>query len=285
MQQTAPDIWFPNLGIQINHISNVAFSLFGLDIYWYGVLIVTGLLTGYAVALHEAKRTGQDPNIYADLLLYAGGAGVLGTRIYYITFAPGLGIRDLFHFRDGGLAIYGAVILAPVAAILYCRYKKLETFKVLDTAAPGLLMGQIIGRWGNFINREAFGGFTEGLFAMRYRYEDITQRMPESLLDQAIWVDGVKYLQVHPTFLYESMLNLVVFAGLQLYKRHKAFQGEILFSYLTAYGTIRAFLEPLRVDSLMVGQMRTSFVVSLLLIAIGLTGIVYGRMKLPKVNA
>ena len=279
-----PDIWFPNLNIQIDHISNVAFRLFGLEIYWYGVLIVTGLLTGYMVAVMEAKRTGQDTNIYADLLIYAGAAGVMGTRIYYITFSPHLGIRDLFHFRDGGLAIYGAVIFAPLAAILYCKYKKLHTMKVLDTAIPGLLIGQVVGRWGNFINREAFGGFTENLFAMRYQYAQVRQLVPQSILDKMVIYNGIEYIQVHPTFLYESLLNLVFFIFLQFYKKHKAFEGEILFMYLTGYGIIRAFLEPMRIDSLMVSGFRTSFLFSLIIVLLGVTGIIYGRLKLKPTN-
>ena len=280
-----PDIWFYNLGIQINNLNHIAFSIFGVEVFWYGIFIAIGLFMGFQVALWEAKRTGQKDDHYYTLLWLAGGTGVIGTRVYWVIFTPGAGFADLFDFRGGGLAIYGAVIFAPIAVYLYCKHKKLETLKVMDTAAPGLLTGQIIGRWGNFINREAFGSHTDGLFAMRYRYDQIRQAMPESLLDTAIWVDGVKYLQVHPTFLYESLLNLCVLIFLQLYKKHKAFQGEILFMYLAFYGVIRAFLEPLRVDSLMVGGLRTSFIVSILVTLIGIAGIVYGRLKLKPIKA
>ncbi len=248
------DVIFPNLfgGIRIENLDPVAFRLFGLEVYWYGIIITAGIFAGYSLAVHRAKRMELNPDIIHDFVLYAVVSAVIGARLYYVIFSWQDYKDDLwqiFNLRNGGLAIYGAVIGAVIALAVYGRWKKVPFMKVADVAAPGLILGQIIGRWGNFINMEAFGGASDGMLAMALRWDKV-KYIPEGLA--ATVIDGVKYLQVQPTFLYESLWNTAVLALLLLWTPKRRFDGEILCLYLLGYGLGRVWIEGLRTDQLLI---------------------------------
>ena len=252
MANTA-DISFVHLGITIDHLQN-SISIFGFRIAFYGIIIGIGILTGLWVAAGDAKRRGQDPDIYLDFALYAIIFSIMGARIYYVIFDWANYKDDLlqiFNTRAGGLAIYGGVIGAVITLTVYTRVKKLSFFSLADTGCLGLITGQIIGRWGNFFNSEAFGGYTDGLFAMRIRRALVNENMiSKELLNHLIVKDGVEFIQVHPTFLYESVWNLCVLIFMLWYRKRKKFDGEMLLIYLLGYGLGRVWIEGLRTDQL-----------------------------------
>ncbi|NDL66135.1 prolipoprotein diacylglyceryl transferase [Anaerotalea alkaliphila] len=248
----APDVVFPHLGIKIEKLDPAAFTLFGVEVYWYGIIIVLGILGGLLLAQYRAGKSGQSKELYADFLLYGLVAAILGARIYYVVFAWESykdNLWDIFAFREGGLAIYGGVIGAVLALVLYTRVKKLDYWLMADTAAPGLLLGQSIGRWGNFFNMEAFGGYTDGPFAMALRV-DALKYLPPSLVPHIQEMEGTAYIQVQPTFLYESAWSLLVVLLLLWYTRRKRFTGEIFWLYLLGYGLGRSVIEGFRTDQL-----------------------------------
>jgi phosphatidylglycerol:prolipoprotein diacylglycerol transferase len=252
MANTA-DISFVHLGITIDHLQN-SISIFGFRIAFYGIIIGFGILAGLWVATRDAKRRGQDPDIYLDFVLYAIIISIMGARIYYVMFDWDNYKDDLLqilNLRAGGLAIYGGVIGAVITLTVYARVKKLSFFSLADTGCLGLITGQIIGRWGNFFNCEAFGGYTDSLFAMRIRRALVNENMiSRELLNHLIVKDGVEFIQVHPTFLYESVWNLLVLAFMLWYRKRKRFDGEMLFIYLLGYGLGRVWIEGLRTDQL-----------------------------------
>ncbi len=229
-------IEFPNLHIKINSLPK-SFSVFGFEISFYGVIIAVGMLLGIMLVLYEAKKTGQNYNTYIDLAIFVILVGVVCARLYYVIFRwdyYGNHFGEIINIRGGGLAIYGGVIGAVVTVIIFCKVKKLHFGRVADTAILGLLVGQIIGRWGNFVNREAYGVATGNgnPFAMRL-------------------FSGEDYVQVHPTFLYESLWNLVLLILILIFRRKKAFQGEVFIWYLGGYGLGRFFIEGIRSDQLL----------------------------------
>lgn len=263
-----PEIWFPHLGIEIKQLSRVIFQIFGYDVYWYGVIIGSGVLIALALAVQEAKRTQQNPENYVDIALFGVIFSVIGARLYYVIFSWKFYVNEplkIFALREGGLAIYGGIIAGIITVIVYTKIKNLNFWLVADTAAPSLLLGQIIGRWGNFFNREAFGGYTDNIFAMRYLKEQVHNIAP-SVLEKVVIVNGVEYIQVHPTFLYESMWNMGVFVLLFILKKKKKFDGEIFGLYLLGYACGRVWIEGLRTDQLKIVNIAVSQLLSALLI-------------------
>ena len=277
-------IYFPNLGIFLENIGK-NFNVFGFEIAFYGCTMATGIIVGYLMAAREAKSTGQNPDDYLDMLLYAVFFAIIGARLYYVIFKwdyYGQNLMQIFNLRQGGLAIYGGIIGAFTTVYFFAKKRKLSFAQMLDTACPGLAAGQVIGRWGNFFNREAFGGYTDGLFAMQLpvsavRSGEITEQMWENLEV----INGIEFIQVHPTFLYEGMLNVGVIIFLYLYRKHKKFQGELVLWYLVLYGVGRFWVESLRTDQLLIPGI--GFPISQLLGAVmavvGLIAIFVGHKK------
>ncbi len=246
---------FPNIGIHLPNVGN-HITIFNFDIAYYGMIIGLGILTGILIAAAEAKRTGQDPETYYDLAIYAVICSIIGASAYYVIFSWDMykgNLKSILNLRQGGLAIYGGVIAAVITVIVFAKVKKLSAPLLFDTAVLGLVAGQMIGRWGNFFNREAFGEYTDGLLAMRLpldavRSSDVTELMRRNMET----VKGVSYIQVHPTFLYESLWCMMVLLLLLLYRRHKKFDGEVFLLYLLGYGLGRVWIEGLRTDQLLI---------------------------------
>lgn len=248
-------IYFPHLHISLGHVGKtIMIGNFGIAIY--GIVMACSILAGLLMAMYEAKKTGQKPDDYVDLAIIASIFSLIGARIYYVIFSWGYykdHLIHIFYFREGGLALYGSVIGGVLTAYVFCRVKKMKFPLVADTAVLGLIVGQIIGRWGNFFNREVFGGYTDGLFAMQLpvdavRASDITEELRQNIVQ----IDGIDYIQVHPTFLYESMWNLGQLVILLLIRRHKRFDGEIFLLYLGGYGIGRFWIEAIRTDQLLI---------------------------------
>jgi prolipoprotein diacylglyceryl transferase len=241
----------------------VAFSIFGLEVRWYGLLIAIAVMIGTLIAAKEAGRKGIKEETLIDFLLFAVPVAIISARLYYVIFSwsyyssnPG----QILNIRGGGLAIHGAVIGGALVAIIFTRIKKLRFWTLADVVAPSLILGQAIGRWGNFANQEAHGGPTD--------------------LPWGIMVDGVK---VHPTFLYESIWNLLVFLFLIWYRKKSKVEGEIFLLYVILYSVARFFIEGLRTDSLMLGPIRVAQLISVLTIAVG-GAVLYKRKKTAEKN-
>ena len=248
------DLSFVNLGIKIQSLKN-SINILGLDIAFYGIIIACGMLLGLVVATRDARRRGQNPDDYSDFALYAIIFSIIGARLYYVIFSWDL-YKDnpiqILNIRGGGLAIYGGVIAAALTLYFFCRIKKKNFLEMADTGVVGLVTGQILGRWGNFFNMEAFGSYTNNLFAMQLRKDLVNPAMiSENLINNIVNVNGVEYIQVHPTFLYESTWNLFLLIFLLWYRKKQTFKGEIFYLYLGGYGLGRFIIEGLRTDSLM----------------------------------
>lgn len=278
------NINFPHLGIYLDHVGK-NISIFGLEIAFYGITIAVAMLAGLWIAMRVAKKTGQDPDDYFNLGMLAIVCALLGARIYYVIFEwenYRNNLLEIFNLRGGGLAIYGGVIGGVLAAWGFSRVKKLNFWQLADTASVGLVLGQIIGRWGNFFNREAFGGYTDGLFAMQLPLNavyswDVTPEMLEHLQT----IGGVQYIQAHPTFLYESLWNVGVLLLLLLYTKHKKFHGEIFLLYLLGYGMGRAWIEGMRTDQLLIPgtALPVSQILAIVLVVISAVMIAVKRKK------
>ena len=224
---------FPNLGIHLENVGKTV-TVFGFDIAYYGITIAVGMLAGILVATQVAKRTGQKQEDYIDLAIFGIIFGIIGARIYYVIFAWDMykdNLLEIFNTRHGGLAIYGGVIAAVITVFVVARVKKIPVGLMLDIGGCGLITGQMIGRWGNFFNREAFGEYTNGPLAMRLpldavRSSDVTQMMR----DHVQTVDGVSCIQVSPTFLYESFWCLLVLILIFSFITKKSVFGRHLYA-------------------------------------------------------
>lgn len=244
-------ISFPGLGIAPFAMNKVAFSLFGREIVWYGVIICIGMILAFIYGSRRFKKEGLEQDDFFNILLLVIPFGVIGARLYYVLTSLddfiGKPFLDWIAVWNGGIAIYGAVIAGIICIVCYCRAKKLSLPKVLDALAPALLIGQIIGRWGNFCNGEAFGIDTTLPWRMGLGSTEAITRF------------------VHPTFLYESLWNLALFLIIHfILNRRKKFDGEIFCFYAAFYGIGRGFIELLRTDSLYIGIFRVSSVVGFL---------------------
>ncbi len=271
-------ISFPKLGITLNDVPR-GFTVFGYNIAFYGLIIGIGMICGILIARSQAKRTGQNPDFYLDFAIAAIPLGVIGARLYSVIFEWEKYTDDfwsIFNLRQGGLAIYGGVIAALLTVFFFCKIKKFSYGLFADTGISGLILGQIIGRWGNFFNRECFGSFTDSFMAMRI---DVADRSLASVFKPGVVsnemlagmyegkekalagimeirdniitaADGHQYIQVQPTFLYESLWNLLILIGILIYLPKKKFNGEIVLIYLAGYGLGRFFIEGVRTDQL-----------------------------------
>ena len=248
-------IRFPHLGLTFLHVGS-GISIGSLEIRFYGIVIAAAMVLGIYLAMWLAGKTGQDPDTYFNFAVLAVILSVLGARVYYVIFSwdyYGKHPAEILDLRGGGLAIYGGIITGILCAVIYCIRKKLDMLLFLDTGVPALTLGQAIGRWGNFFNREAFGKYTDSLLAMQLpmnavRSEEITQQMQE----HALILEGTTFIQVHPTFLYESVWNLLLL-GVMLYLTlsGKKRKGDIFLLYLAGYGVGRFWIEELRTDQLL----------------------------------
>ena len=275
-------IYFPNLHIQLENVGK-AFYIGDFASTFYGIIIAIGMLLGLGIAYYDAKRTGQNPETYVDLAIIAIITSIIGARLYYVAFRFEHykdNLLSIFNLRQGGLAIYGGVIAAIITVFVFARVKKLSFPLICDTAGLGLILGQIIGRWGNFFNREVFGGYTDNIFAMQLpvsavRQSDITPELAEHIIN----IGGVDFIQVHPTFLYESMWNLGVLIIMLLIREHKKFDGEIFLIYLFGYGVGRFWIEGIRTDQLMLPGINypVSQALALVMAIVAFVWILYGR--------
>ena len=245
------DIAFPNLGIYLRNVpKTIMIGNFGIALY--GVVIAIGMMLGLVLAARIAKKSGLDPDVIWDLAAPLIIFSILGARIYYVIFMWDFYKNDLIqilNIRGGGLAIYGGIIAGAITLYVYCKVKKQKFPLILDTVIYGLLVGQILGRWGNFFNREVFGEYTNNLLAMRIPVSMVRERDISPLI-AAHMTEGTNYIQVHPTFLYEGMWNLALLVLLLLYREHKKFDGEIALLYFAGYGVGRAWIESIRTDQL-----------------------------------
>lgn len=248
------DLRFVHLGITIEHLQN-HITIFGFSIAFYGIIIGIGMLLGITLAARDAERRGIGEDTIYDFALLGIVFGVIGARLYYVFFQWDNyrgNLLEILNLRAGGLAIYGGVIGGILSLMFYCKRKKQNFLNLADSLILGVLVGQILGRWGNFFNAEAFGRYTDSLFAMQLRRDIVNPIMINSaLLQHLVRVNGVDYIQVHPTFLYESVWNLCLLLFLLWYRPKKRFTGEMFFLYLGGYGLGRVWIEGLRTDSLL----------------------------------
>lgn len=246
------NIAFPNFNIYLN-INKIAFVIGNIQIYWYGIIITVAVLLCLFLAY---KNDGKYGIRYLDIencMLIALPLAIIGARIYYVTFTWGYyksNLSEIIKIWNGGLAIYGGIIAAILVIFIYCKKKNIKTLSFLDVLAPLVALGQAIGRWGNFVNREAYGSITN------------------SLLRMEILLNNGEYISVHPTFLYESLGLLGIFFFLYFTKRKH--EGQKLAWYFILYGMLRFGIEYLRVDSLYLGGLKISMLVSIILLSIGL---------------
>ncbi len=254
---SVPSIIFPHLGIEIGYFPN-SFSIGNFSIAFYGVIIAIAMIVAVLVILKLAGKTNQSKDEYVDLAIVAIIFGIIGARIYYVLFSLdyyAANPSEILNIRGGGLAVYGGLIGAFIAGFVVCRIKKLKFLRLMDTALPGVLLGQAIGRWANFVNREAFGEYTDSLFAMQIRAAEVN---PSSITDlmreHMVTLNGEQYVQVSPTFLYESLWCLVVFVLILVFRKFQQYNGEVGLWYIGGYALGRAWIEGLRTDALYIGH-------------------------------
>lgn len=252
---------FPSINLELN-ISREAFNIFGVSIYWYGIIIVSAITIALLLCKKDSGKYGIDFNTILDMSLYVIPVSIICARLYYVIFNWDIysNIYQLFDLRSGGLAIYGGIIGAIATILIYCKIKKINFLDVLDYLVPYLALGQAIGRWGNFINIEAYG--TETTLPWR----------------MGIWEAGI-YKEVHPTFLYESIATFLIFILLYNMKNKREFKGQIVCIYFALYGFARMIIEGLRIDSLMLFNFRISQVLSMIIFVVFCCILTYKKIK------
>jgi len=286
---------FPGLGLDKLPINDTAFTVLGLEVKWYGILIVFGMILAYIIAGNRAKYEGIKSDDMYDVMLWTVVIGVIGARLYYVVFKPGdffvtdgglwHNIKESFlniiNLRSGGLAIYGGVIFGILAIALVARHKKIRLPVMLDVAAPAVMIGQVMGRWGNFMNIEAYG-----------RQTTLPWRMCSESIASEMWIKGYVNeegysqiirgtLGVHPTFFYESMWNLTGLILVMVFYKKKRFNGQVALFYGAWYGLGRAMIEGLRTDSLMLGSIRVSQLLAVMCLVVCTTLFILFTVKTP----
>lgn len=257
-------ISFPYLGLSFT-VSRSLFSVMGIPIYTYGLIIGLGVILGFIYATKEVKKQGISQDDFLNMFIIALPTAIITARLYYVVFSWDYyrnNLLEILDIRGGGIAIYGGIIGAAAVVLIYSKVKKLSVGKVFDILSVSLLIGQAVGRWGNFVNGEAFGSYTTLPFAMTIESEG-------RMIAQS----------VHPTFLYESVFNAVGILVLTFYKKKKAFDGELFFGYMVWYGFGRMLIEGLRQDSLYFGSFRVSQMLSLFIMILGIILIVVKRKR------
>ncbi len=246
-------IRFPYLGLSIPSMGK-SIDVFGFSIAYYGIVIACGMVAGYFMARKQAMRLGDDGEAVLDLAMWDIIFAIMGARIYYVLFSwdyYSAHPAEIINIRGGGMAIYGGVIGGVITTYVFARVRKLSFLHLTDVACCGLLVGQIFGRWGNFFNREAFGGYTDSLLAMQIPRADVREGdLTRDLIKHVVTVDGVEYIQAHPTFLYESLWNAGVLLVILLYTKRRKYPGQLFLMYLFGYGLGRLWIEGLRTDQL-----------------------------------
>lgn len=274
-------IRFPNLNITLQHVPD-GVDVFGFHIAFYGIIIALAIMLASVIITREARRLGYREEDFLDFVIWGAFIGIVGARIYYVIFSweryrdrP----LDIFNLRQGGLAIYGGIIIGTLTVVLLARRRKVPVLAVLDVIIFGMLPGQIMGRWGNFFNREAFGRYTDGLFAMQLPVSSVRQpeAVTEEMLSHAVSENGLTIISVHPSFLYESLWNLAVFVLLWNLRKQKRADGVLGFAYLALYGAGRFWIEGLRTDQLMLFDtgIAVSRLVSALAVSAGVAAVFY----------
>ncbi|MDF9478954.1 prolipoprotein diacylglyceryl transferase [Bacillus cereus] len=258
--------------LSIQPLNRIAIQFGPLTVYWYGIIIGIGILLGLILAIREGKKLQVPSNTFTDLVLYALPISILSARIYYVLFEWAYykdHLNEVFAIWNGGIAIHGGLIGAIVTTIVFTKKRNISFWKLADIAAPSLILGQAIGRWGNFMNQEAHGGPVSRTFLE-------SLRLPDTIINQ-MYINGSYY---HPTFLYESIWNIIGFCTLLILRKGSLKRGEIFLSYLIWYSIGRFFVEGLRTDSLMLtSSLRMAQVMSISLIIISLLLMIYRRRK------
>lgn len=273
-------IAFPNIGIKTFSIDPVALNIFGLEVRWYGLIIVVGIILAFLYACYRGKQEGFSSDDMMDLFLYVVVFSIIGARAYYVltTLDQYHSLYDVIAVWNGGLAIYGAVTTGAVVITIVCRIKKKSVLKALDMIAPGVMIGQLIGRWGNFCNGEAFGDIS------KFEFFGFTKATPNAgslpwIMEVNSYASGYRTLTVHPTFLYESVWNLIGFIIINAFYKKKSFDGEIVLMYAVWYGFGRMFIEGLRSDSLYVGSVKISQLIGLVCVVAGVAAMIILKIR------
>lgn len=278
---------FPNLHIYLDDVGKTI-MIGDFAIAYYGIAIAIGMMGAIMLAIHLTKKIGQDPDKIYDIAIIAIVSAVIGARLYYVAFQWEYYSQDLtriFNIREGGLAIYGGIIAAIITVCIYAKAKKMKIGPIADVAGPAVAFGQMVGRWGNFFNREAFGDYCDGLFAMQLPVSAVrSSEITDALRENIVVIDGISYIQVHPTFLYESLWNLGVLIVLLCYIKHRKFDGEVFLLYLFGYGAGRFWIESLRTDQLLIKglEIPVSMVVAAIMMIVAVVWVVVKRRSIKK---
>ena len=293
-------IYFPGMGISLPNVPE-GFTIFGFEIKFYGLIIAVGFVLALVIATREGRHTGLGEDDYLDYWLWMIIPTILGARLYYIIFnlkeyvgegiSFGESLRRMIDIRNGGLAIYGGIIAGVLVSWIYAKKKKIFLPQFADNITYGILIGQILGRWGNFFNREVFGSYTDSFFRMAIPVDYFRQHgnlstlqgngvITDTMMLNLEMVNGQQCITVVPSFLLEGLWNLAILLFLFWYRKRKRFDGELSMIYILGYGVGRFLIEGNRTDSLMVGPLKVSQVVAVMCIITGASVLIRNYMKL-----